>query len=186
MADPISPARQSLKQLGQHIAGAEEQIRRLEGSERQLKTETESLRTRIKICTEQLFEREEEVRKLKETQKELTSNVRDLTIKGEQGDNDLNRKLKDAEERASIHEARADDLTQQAALGVLLAETAGALSRTLDRLPETMDDAALIPTVDAKIPLYRTYDWQAVMDAQLAVKAAIHKGESDADSNDRS
>jgi hypothetical protein len=89
---------------------------------------------------------------------------------------DLARRVEDAEQRASLYEQRADGFKDKADRTDSLEETCKKLLDALDRLPLTMEDAGMKQmTVPPSIPLYGTHDWQAVMDAKLALKEAIKR-----------
>lgn len=76
----------------------------------------------------------------------------------------------DLRERAENFERRYDEAKDKAQLTDALAHHGRALVEAIDRLPVRMEDAGLIQTpTPPHIPLYGTWDWQAVIDEKFAL-----------------
>lgn len=86
------------------------------------------------------------------------------------------RRAGEAEQRATLYEQRADENQNKADRTDELEQACEKLLIAMDRLPLKMEDAGIIPgNPSSDIALYQTYDWQAVMDAKLALKEAMKR-----------
>lgn len=87
---------------------------------------------------------------------------------------DLRRRMEEAERRAAIDQQQADDMTEKASRTAELEEECRKLLDALDRLPTKMEDAGvMLSVINPDIPLYGTYEWQAVTDAKFGLKKAM-------------
>ena len=104
----------------------------------------------------------------------------DMIISAQRASNEnMNGRLIDAERRATLYERRANDYQAKAKRTEDLEEACEKLLVAMDRLPTKMEDAGIISTsAPSEIPLYGTYDWQAVMDAKLALALTMKRGET--------
>lgn len=110
---------------------------------------------------------------------EIQAGVRNLQARItylEQRERDLQARHEDTEQRARTYERRADEFEAKADRLDEVEGLCEKLLASLDRLPLKMEDAGIIPgIVSFEIALYGTYDWQQVMDAKFALKAALEK-----------
>ena len=86
---------------------------------------------------------------------------------------DLQRLLRETEQRATEAEQQLDDYRGRAERGERLDGAAGKLIQVLDQLPTSMADAHLTRGVKPAIPLYGTYEWKAVTEAKFLVKQEL-------------
>lgn len=82
---------------------------------------------------------------------------------------DLQRLLRETEQRAVDAERELDEKRSKAERGERLDVAAGKLVQVLDKLPTSMADAHLTRGVKPAIPLYGTYEWKAVTEAKFLV-----------------
>lgn len=80
----------------------------------------------------------------------------------------------EAEQRATNHERSYNDAHEKAQRTEDLEAACAELLAALDRLPTKMDDAGIMQTpTPPAIPLYGTYEWEAVMAAKFALRLLI-------------
>lgn len=164
-----SAVRQAMTQLTQYINGTEQELQRLTRVEEHLNGRVAVLTASFNGSEKQLLESREKERKLATSEKKLEAQVRELTSRAERGDEQLRRRAEDAEERAAIYGQENEDLAAKADLGERLSEVARKLVNALGRLPNKMEDASMVRATPSDIPLYDTYEWQAVSDARFLV-----------------
>lgn len=104
----------------------------------------------------------------------------DTIISAQRASNEnMNSRLIDAERRATLYERRANDYQAKAKRTEALEDACEKLVIAMNRLPTRMEDAGIISTTaPQEIPLYGTYDWQAVMDAKLKLEDTMKRGET--------
>lgn len=99
-----------------------------------------------------------------------------LTRELANSESDLKLRVQAAEQRAAVFEQRADEHQQKAERTDQLEQLAHELVDALDRLPRRMDDAGMMESiVPPEIPLYGTWDWQAVMEAKFKLQDMLGK-----------
>lgn len=169
----VPAVQQAMKVLSQYINATDGEIRRLTSTEAHLNERSALLTSSLNGAERQLLEGREEVRRLTQREKELESQVRDLTARAERGDDALRRRAEDAEERATVYGEQNEELTVKANLGDRLSEAGRKMIDAIERLPTKMEDATPIRAAEQDIPLYGTYEWQAVADAKLLLSRAM-------------
>ena len=164
---------QAMKKLAQYINATDTEVRRLSQSETYLTSRVNFLSTSLAGAERQLLESREEVRRLTQREKELESQLREKTSLAERGDDNLRRRAEEAESKVAVYGQQAEELTEKAELGVNLSEAGRKIVDAIERLPTKMEDATIIRTVSPQIPLYGTYEWQAVSDARFEILRAL-------------
>lgn len=166
-------ARQAMTQLSQYINGTEKELQRLTRTEAHLNERVAVLTASVNGAERQLLESREKERKLVAQEKALTAQVKELKARAEKGDDQLRRRAEDAEKRASVYGQQNEELAEKAQLGERLLEAAQKLINAIERLPTKMEDASMVRTTPSEIPLYDTYEWQAVSDARFLIMRAM-------------
>lgn len=169
----VPAAQQAMKQLAQYINATDEEVKRLSQTETHLSGRVTMLTTSLKGAEKQLLESREEVRRLTQREKELEAQLREVTSRAERGDDNLRRRAEEAEEKATIYGQQNEELAEKAKLGEDLSEAGRKIVDAIERLPTKMEEATLIRTVSPEIPLYGTYEWQAVSDARFLILRAL-------------
>jgi chromosome segregation ATPase len=168
-----SAVQQAMKQLSQYINGTEKEVQRLARVEVHLTERNAVLTAAVNGAERQLLESREETRRLAAREKELSAQVRDLTLRAEQGDEALRRRAEDAEARAAVYGEQNEELAAMAKLGESLTQAGQKMVNAIERLPTKMEDASMARTTPSAIPLYDTYEWQAVSDARFEILRAL-------------
>jgi chromosome segregation ATPase len=169
----------SLETERQRLVERESALRgEVERLTQELAVKIDRLEAELSASTERLTQQanvaEERARALKQRCDELRE-------KAEYGERMklVDEKREAAEERAAMFEERCDALQAKADRHDRLDTAATKLLEELDRLPQSMNDAAIVPGVSRpEIPLYGTYDWQNVVKARLALVKEMRKERS--------
>ena len=169
----IPAVRQALTQITQHINAREDEVNRLTLAERHLSGRVEMLSERVRTSDQQLFANREEIRRLAQQVKDLTAESATHKEHAERGDDNLRRRVKDAEARAAFFEQKNDELAEQAELAKLLTEAGTKMVDAIERLPAKAEDITPMRSSSSDILLYTTYEWQAVSDARFLILSAL-------------
>lgn len=174
MSEGAPAVRQAMTLIAQHINANDEEIRRLTLSEKHNEDRIQILTANLTGAERQTFQQKEEIRRHVAREKEYQAQIRELQKQVSRGDDELRRRAEAAEELATKYGEQNEELKEQAELGVRLSEESRKLVDAIERLPAKIEDMSPIRATPSElIPLYNTYEWQAVSDARFLVLRAM-------------
>jgi hypothetical protein len=177
----VPAVQQAIKKLSQYINATDREVTRLTASEERLTESNRLLTEGLRDAERRAFENYEEVKRLTAKEKEHLRAMADLRIRADHGDNDLRRRAEEAEAKATAWGQQNEELAKKAELGTKLGTAAQRMIEAIERLPTKMADAGMIRSTGQEIPLYDTYEWQAVSDARFLLSGALGEGEEATD-----